>query len=167
MTEYATPAELATWLHPDATDPQPPENAALLLREARNTVLDVLAGSVYAIDRLTGLPTDAAVLVAIKSAVLQQAADLSTNGIDPQKADGGLRPEVASKSLAGMSVSYVQNGAAAGTRAALAAGQVSPRAWGYLDRAGLLTSRVSTLVVGADVYVADRPIDPLSGRIIY
>lgn len=167
MTTYATPEDLARWIDPDATAPEPPANATLLLREATNTVLDVLGGSVYATDRLTGLPTDAATLVAIQSAVLQQAADLASNGIDPRKADGGLRPEVASKSLAGMSVSYVQNGSAAATRAALAGGQVSSGAWGYLDRAGLLTSRVSTLPVLADTYVADRPIDPDTGRVIY
>lgn len=167
MTEYATPAELAAWINPDAQAPEPPANARLLLREAGVTIEDVTGGAVYASDRTTGLPTDPRLALALKHAVLQQAADLSTNGIDPTKADGGLRPEVASKSLAGMSVSYVQNGSAAATRAALAGGQVSPRAWGYLDRAGLLTSRVTTLPVLADTYVADRPIDPETGRVIY
>lgn len=166
MTEYATPAELATWIDPDATDPEPPANALLLLRTASATIEDATRGSVYTIGG-DGLATDPIAASAMKHAVLQQAADLSTNGIDPRRADGGLQPEVASKSLAGMSVSYVPNGAAASTRASLAAGQVSPGAWGYLDRAGLLTSRVGTIPWGdVDHYVADTPIDPLSGRLV-
>lgn len=167
MTQYATPEELATWLNPDATDPQPPANANLLLREATATIENVTGGSVYNVDRATGLPSDAHVALAMKEAVLQQAADLSTNGIDPQKADGGLKPEVASKSLAGMSVSYIQNGNAAATRAALAGGQVSPRAWAYLERAGLLTSAVQTIPRLTDTYLSERPIDPETGRLIY
>lgn len=166
MTEYATPEELATWIDPDATDPTPPPNAMLLLRTAAATIESCTMGSVYTIGT-DGLPTAAPAALAMKHAVLQQAADLATNGIDPTKADGGLRPEVASKSLAGMSVSYVQNGAAAATRAALAGGQVSPGAWGYLDRAGLLTSRVSTLPgVGIDTYLLPGPFDTSTGRLL-
>lgn len=165
MTDYATPAELAAWIDPDTETPPAVPNATILLRSATGTVLDAIDGAVF--DSTDGVPTDATTATAIKSAVLQQAADLSTNGIDPRKADGGVKAEVASKSLGGMSVSYVANTAAAATRGALAAGQISPAAWGYLQRAGLITTRVDTAPYASDVYQSDTPIDPLSGRLIH
>lgn len=78
---YATKADLAAWLNPDAPG-DPPANATLLLRTASMAVTEATETAFYAADT-NGLPTDAKTLQAFKDATCIQAAALLSFDVDP------------------------------------------------------------------------------------
>lgn len=144
MPVYATPAELATYLDPDAPEPVVPPLASVLLRMASALVADAIAAARYAVDAAE-LPTKPDLLAAVKAATCEQAAAWSVNNIDPRKGTVGLKPIVTTKSLGGQAVSYGQSAAIQAATVALAAAQdLTAPALAILDLAGLLSNRVTT-----------------------
>lgn len=149
---YATPAQLAAYLDPDATEPPTPPLATVLLRSASALVRDATKTALYNVDRATGLPTDQGILSMLADATCEQAAAWSVNGIDPRKGAGQVQRRVASKALGGASVSYVADPAADTYLSALASGQsLVLSAWTMLRNAGLIPNVVIT-APGGGVY---------------
>jgi hypothetical protein len=93
---YATADDLAAWL-----GDYPPVNAVVLCTRASADIDDLLIGAVYDTSTVTELPTDAAVIEALKLAVCAQVASwLPTQGqegMGPQ-ADGWPRLSRAQRS---------------------------------------------------------------------
>ena len=77
-TVYAQPDDLAAWMEADA-----PANATRLLRTASLAVREATETAFYAVDSVTGLPTDATLLQAFNDATCSHAAALYTFSIDP------------------------------------------------------------------------------------
>jgi hypothetical protein len=147
-TVYATPAELASWMDPDAAEPTVPPLATVLLRSASALVTRNLSAA-YRTDQATGLPSDPEQAAAIKTATLQMAEAWSLHGIDPRKGAAQTPRRVASKSLNGASVSYVADGQADTALTALAAGDtLTDEAWYTLSEAGLIATTVGTVAGG-------------------
>lgn len=144
MTLYATPAELAHYLDPDASAPEVPPLATVLLRHASSLVAGATAAAVYRVDA-EGLPADTKLREALRDATCEQAGQWSLHGLDPRKGATQLTRLVASKSLNGASVSYEANAAAQAALNALASGdELTAAAWAILDNAGLISSRISS-----------------------
>lgn len=149
MPLYATPAELAAWLDPDAETPTVPANATVLLRAATELVRDAASNAVYRTDS-TGAAIDSHVSDALRDATTEQASAWSLNGLDPRKGPQQAPRRVASKGLNGASVSYVADSAADTALSELASGKsLTASAWRILDNAGLVSTRVSTGSWGA------------------
>lgn len=141
---YATPQQLAAYMNPDAVSPQPPQNATVLLRTASGLVADAIVGGIYATDG-EGNATDPVIASAIRDATCEQAQAWSLNGIDPRQGTTQTARRVASKSLAGASVSYEAGSGGADYLDALASGtELTEGAWAILRRAGLISNRVVT-----------------------
>lgn len=141
---YATPAELARYLDPDATAPTVPPLATVLLRSASQLVLDYTAGATYRADA-EGRPTDVIKLAGVKNATMEQASAWSLHGIDPRKGAAQVSRRVASKSVTGVSVSYVADPAADTFLSDLASGQaLTAAAYLFLVNAGLISNRART-----------------------
>ncbi|HEU0041410.1 MAG TPA: hypothetical protein VFQ15_03565 [Jiangellaceae bacterium] len=113
---YATTTDYA-----NALRAAPPSGSRLALAKASAAVDDMLLTAVYDVDAVTGLPTDAAVIVALRDATCAQAEDLR-----------------AAKAAAAGSFSI---GSISVTRSAPQTVREeeyrSPRAFGILQRAGL------------------------------
>jgi len=97
---YATSAELTTWLGVAA-----PANAAALLRSASILVHRATMTAVYDVDVATSLPTDAALVEALRDATCSQVSTWIALAIDPAKGAAGAKV-VTSKSIGSASVSY-------------------------------------------------------------
>jgi hypothetical protein len=166
MLLYATPAELAAYIDPDAVAPAPPALATVLLRSASQLVLDAIAAARYAATA-EGLPKDATLLAAVQNATMEQASAWSLHSIDPRKGAASAARRVASKSLTGVAVSYVKDDAADTAASELASGKSLTRpAWLILDNAGLISNRVRTGSGGVETFnVAQRYYDPLTGAL--
>lgn len=162
--QYATAAELATYMDPDNPNPQPPPLATVLLRMASELVRDATAGAIYVTDA-QGMPTDLATLTAFKAATMEHAQTWSLHGIDPRKGAAGVVRRVASKSLGGASTSYVADPAADTFLSDLASGtSLTLAAWRILDNAGLISNRAQTGPSGHEIFnVAQRTYDPVTG----
>lgn len=165
MIQYGTPDELAAWVDPDSTAPEPVPLATPLLRAASQTVLDCTATATYRTDA-DGKATDPATLKALTEATLEQASVLHLNGIDPRKGIGASSRRVASKSLSGASVSYVADARLDRFKTDLAGGGISQSAWLILRNAGLITAKVQTRDLGDIPRVDAYPYDPTTGRAI-
>jgi hypothetical protein len=163
---YATPAELAAYLDPDAVTPVVPPLATVLLRSASQLVLDAIAGAVYRAD-VAGLPTDPGTLAAVKNATMEQASAWSLHGLDPRKGAAQASRRIASKSVTGVSVTYVADPAADGYLSDLAGGQsLTSAAYRFLLNAGLISNRARTGSGGVETFnVAQRYYDPLTGAL--
>lgn len=161
---YATPAELAQFLDPDAAEPPVPPLATVLLRSASQLVLDAIAAATYRTDA-EGKPTDADTLTAVKNATMEQASAWSLHGIDPRKGAVQVNRRIASKSVTGVSVSYVADPAADSYLSDLASGRaLTSAAHLFLVNAGLISNRVRTGSGGVELFnVAQRYYDPLTG----
>lgn len=165
MIQYGTPDELAAWVDPDTTPPEPVKNATVLLRFASQVVLDATASATYRTDA-DGKATAPDVLKALTEATLEQASVLSANGIDPRKGVAAASRKVASKSLDGASVSYLADAKLDGYVTALAAGGIARSAWLILRNAGLISAKVQTRDLGDIPNVEAYPYDPITGRIV-
>lgn len=140
---YATPAELATYLDPDSENPTPPPLATVLVRKASQLVLDATAGAPYGVDE-DGYPVDAYLRNAMREATLEQASAWSLHGIDPRKGAAGAPRRVSSKALNGAQASYVADPQADTALSALWAGDsLTSAALAVLRNAGLITTRVN------------------------
>lgn len=143
--DYATPAELAAYIAPDAITPTPPPLASVLLRSASRLVRGMIAGAVYRVD-VNELPVLPLLRDALRDATCEQASAWAANGIDPRPGAAGLKPIVTTKSLDGMAVSYGQSAAIQAATVALAGGvTLTDAAWQILDNVGLISNRVATL----------------------
>lgn len=164
MIQYATPAELAAYLDPDAEVPAVPPLATVLLRTASQLVLDASAAARYRTDA-EGLPTDAATLTTLKEATMEQASAWSLNGIDPRKGASQVSRRVQSKAVTGVSVTYVADPAADTYLSDLAAGDaLTAAALTILSNGGMLSNRVNTGGGGTEYFnVQQRYYDPLTG----
>lgn len=168
--QYATSADLARFLDPDAADPPVPPKAGVLVREASQVVSDALRLVRYAVDA-EGLPSSVRQREAVRDATCAQAAAWLAAGIDPlqvggaQDALGGRR--VSSKSAGGLSVSYVASPAADAARDALVAGELVPSAWRYLTAAGLVRGTAVDIgtYVGVGTGYVEAIYDPLTGEL--
>lgn len=161
---YATPAELAAYIEPDATDPAPPANATVLLRMASELVRDATASAVYVTDG-NGMPTHLDTLTAFKAATMEQAQAWSLRDLDPRLGPDQVPRRVASKGLGGATVSYVADPAADTYLSDLASGKsLTLQAFNILRNAGLISARVQTGYDSHEVFnVAQRSYDPVSG----
>lgn len=132
MLIYATTAELTTW------GVIPPTNAAALLRSASILVHRATMTAVYDVDTVTSLPTDPALVEALRDATCSQVATWLALAIDPAKgaADGGKT--VAAKSLGSGSIQYAVYAATAQARAD-AATSLCQEALLILAQAGLVS----------------------------
>ncbi|WP_225732718.1 hypothetical protein, partial [Nocardia sp. JCM 34519] len=97
MLVYATIADLTGRLDPI------PANAAALIRTASAQVRDITSNDLYDITP-AGLPTDPDLRDVLREATCVQVLSWVAAGIDPSAAP--LRPEIASQSADGGSVSY-------------------------------------------------------------
>lgn len=167
MIQYATPAELAHHIDPDAPTPTPPPLATVLLRTASGLVRGATAGAVYSTDA-EGVPTAPHIAAAFRDATCEQAAAWSLHGIDPRKGRASAQRTIASKSLLGGSVSYAADTRADQARSDLASGEtLTDAAWQILRQAGLTTSSIQTAGYGVLVDTSEtRAYDPTSGRFI-
>jgi len=164
MPVYATAAELATYMEPDAPEPPAVPRATVLLRAASELVLDATAAAVYVTDS-DGMPTELHTLTAFKAATMEQASAWAAHGIDPRKGAAGVGRRVASKGLGGATVSYVADPAADTYLSDLASGAaLVTSAWRILRNAGLISNRVETGAGGHERFnVAQRTYDPVAG----
>lgn len=164
MLIYATPAELGAYLDPDlGTEAPPPLLATVRLRAASALVREATVTARYAADA-DGLPIDPSTRAAMRDATLEHAQALVLHDIDPRMGAGSLKATVASKSLAGASVSYQQNGAAQAALATLAGGrELVPSAWQILADADLITGDVSVRASTQRRPIAARSYDPTTG----
>jgi hypothetical protein len=130
----ATPTDLATW-----TGTTAPVNAPVLLRSASMLVLRETEGAYYTIDPLTGLPTDAMMINALRDATCIQAAAWAAINYNPL-AGGVVTATVASSKKIG-TASIVNEGAIAAAASQAAAGQtLVPEAITKLQQNNLLGS---------------------------
>lgn len=164
MTLYATPAQLARYMHPDADPtPAPPENATVLLRTASRLVDEATVGAVYSVDAF-GVPTQPAVQLALAEAAMEQASAWAFANVDPRKGVEQLPRQVASKSANGLSVSYVAYAAADDERRAFASGtKLTFAAWTILEAAGLTRAVITSARAARRLPVAVQSYDPLTG----
>lgn len=143
---YATAAELATYMDPDAEMPAAVPLATVLIRHASTLVVGATAGATYRTD-VDGFATDERTAAALKEATLEQASAWAINDIDPRKGAAGLNPIVTTKSLGDAAVSYGQSAAIQEAIVALASGtSLTDRAYDILRNAGLISNRVGTTV---------------------
>ena len=123
-----------------------PANVDRWISVASGLVADAVAWSVYVPDPVTGLPSSAPHVAAMRDAVCAQVASWISSGADPTGAgDQASAAIVSSKSLSPVgSVSYDTQAAreAASVRAA-STRYLCAEAWGILRRAGLARSVVS------------------------
>ena len=140
---FATPAELAHYMDPDASTPTVPPLATVLLRSASNLVIQATAAARYPNDE--GVARSERIRNALRDAACEQAQAWSINGVDPRKGAASLKPIVTTKALAGASVSYGQSAAIQDAIVKLhQADELVPSAWAILDNAGLISNRVRT-----------------------
>ena len=132
MLIYATSDQLATWLGIAA-----PTNAATLLRSASILVHRATMTAVYDIDVATSLPTDAALVEALRDATCSQVSTWIALAIDPAKGAAGAKV-VTSKSIGSASITYAVTAAAQAM--ANATTDLSQEALLILAQAGLLSS---------------------------
>lgn len=100
MLVYATPDDLHDW-----TQQAPPDNAAVLLREASILVADAIGGDLYDVAP-TGLPAQSRQRDAVRDATCAQAEHWATSGSDPLKGAGGQDPRMTVSAIDGASVSF-------------------------------------------------------------
>jgi hypothetical protein len=81
---YATRDDLEAWTQTDV-----PDNVDQLLRRASSIITRAIQGAIYVTNDLTGLPTDAAVIAALRDATCAQAAIWTATGIDPAAGAAG------------------------------------------------------------------------------
>lgn len=164
MEPYATPEELAAYVHPDDDPPAAVPDATVLLRSASQLVTDAIAGAVYAVDD-DGHPTLAANLTAVKDATMEQASAWSLNGIDPRLGEQQVARRIKSKSLGnGAASTTYEDGSSDLLR--LASGQyLTDAAWLILANAGLTSNRASTNGGAVERFnVEQRYFDPTTGN---
>jgi len=167
MPIYATAAELAAYVDPDATEPTPVPKATVLLRRASQLVLDATANARYTTNAATGLPTLHRVREAMREATLEQASAWVAAGLDPSLGVAQLPRTVASKSQGSVSVSYQQDAATDAERRALAAGDsLTSAARSILAAAGLISSALN-VTAGTETFpVRVDPYNPLTGALL-
>jgi len=123
-----------------------PSNVDRWIRIAEGLVADAVSLSVYVPDPVTGLPSSAPHVLAMRDAVSAQVAYWVTTGADPTGAtDAAAGQVVTGKSLSPVgSVSYDEQAArdAAMARAA-STRYLCSEAWGILRRAGLARTVVT------------------------
>jgi hypothetical protein len=120
---YATVADLAAWLSPAAA----PSDAQARLDRASLVVDEMLLTAVYAVDD-NGLPTETAVITALREATCAQAEYAGAVG-DPSS--------VGAARYGSMQIGSVRLTRAQSSAGAAAPGRYSPTAWSILQRAGL------------------------------
>lgn len=168
MITYGTPEGLRDFMFGAGSSEPVPADATLLLRKASALVLDATKAAVY---RTTpdGYPVAPAYLDTLTSATYTQAEAWSRAGITPGTTlvEASSKRVVASKSLGGASVSYVQNDTAAAAWNALASGEyLIASAYQLLEQGGLVSTSVQSLRAGADIFVMPWPYDAYSGRYV-
>ena len=136
MLVYATPEELAAWTGTDA-----PTNAVQLLRSASLLVRRETKTAVYWTDT-TGLPTDTALVTALRDATTAQAAAWAAAGIDPTGGAATVTGLPKSSSIGSGSIDFGTREGSDTDRAALA-DQLAPDAAQILADAGLLSPYVA------------------------
>lgn len=109
----ASPSDLATW-----TGVAAPTNAVQLLRACSSMVLDATEGAYYTVDPITGLATDAQILVAMRDATCIQAAAWAALGIDPLTGGAVTSKVKSSQKLLTAVITYADAAAAAEARKA-------------------------------------------------
>lgn len=132
MLIYATSAELTTW------GVTPPANAAALLRSASILVHRDTMTAIYDIDTATSLPTDPALVAALRDATCSQVATWVALAIDPAKGAAGAGKVVSAKSIGSASITYAASAAAQAL--ADATRDLSQEAWLILAQAGLAST---------------------------
>jgi hypothetical protein len=120
---YATVADLAAWLSPTPA----PADAQKRLDRASLVVDEMLLTAVYAVDD-NGLPTEAAVITALRDATCAQVEYAAAAG-DPASVGAAQYHSMSIGSVA-LTRGYSGGGSAA-------AGRYSPIAWSILQQAGL------------------------------
>jgi hypothetical protein len=145
MAEYATPAQLANYLAGNELDhtpaPEPPADAAVLIRQASSLVRRTTKAAVYLTD-VDGMPVDPVLIEAMAYAT---AAAWSLAGINPMAGRSGVAPAIAAKTGGGVSVQYASYADDAKARSDLASGDVlASESWRALDDAGLLSTHVQS-----------------------
>lgn len=161
---YATPQELAAWIDPDAAEPEVPERATVRLRAASALVADAIAGAAYDVDA-EDMPRDSGLRRAVREATLEHAAALVAAGIDPTRGPDQVARKVSSKSVLGMSTSYVAS-SADDYQAQLAAGDTLVHAaWATLRRAGLLRAVVNGGTGLRLSIIHEQTYDPTTGAL--
>jgi hypothetical protein len=120
---YATVADLAAWLSPAAA----PSDAQKRLDRASLVVDEMLLTAVYAVND-DGLPTEAAVIAALRDATCAQAEYAGATGDPASVGPAGY----GSVQIGSVRLTRAQSGAGSPTP-----GRYSPTAWSILQRAGL------------------------------
>lgn len=139
MSTYATRDDLEAWTQSDV-----PDNVDQLLRRASSMVTRAIQGAIYVVDDLTGLPTDAGVVAALRDATCAQVALWTAVDIDPAAGAAGAigaTGAVQSSSLLSGSVTYsttAQNSEQVTSAKMAAADALSVEAGEILYNAGLL-----------------------------
>lgn len=130
----ATTDDLAAWMATDA-----PTNATAILRACTVMVIDACEGAFYDTDPATGIATDSIIALAMKNAVLDQAAAWVTLKIDPYAGGVTQTSIVTGRKIGTASIQYdaADTAAAAAARAAAATGLV-PQAMKRLQQVNLL-----------------------------
>lgn len=135
---YATVEQLAAY----TDEPNAPQHVDRLLASASGLVTHAIQRALYVVDE-EGKPTDAAYLAACRDATCEQVSAWVANGVNPVAGRAGVQQAVASKSGAGVSVTYASYAADAKARSDLASGDVlTPAALRILYTAGLLSTQV-------------------------
>lgn len=167
MPLYATPDELAVYMHPDTEDPQPPADATVLLRTASGLVASAIASARYATDG-DDLPTDPRKRDAVRDATMEQASAWAIHGLDPRKGAAQVERRVSSKSIGPASWSYESGSAADAAMDALASGErLTSAALGILDAAGLLSGRLTVSRAVERFPIHTVPYNPLTGELAH
>lgn len=135
MIVYATPDDLLDW-----TQQAVPDNALSLLRSASLLIGRDTASTTYVADPITGLPTEAALVTALRDATCAQATYWDAAGIDPVGGPAGLTPLRSSKKVGSAQITTDTASLAASRVAAV--DQLCPQAETILRQAMLLSNRV-------------------------
>lgn len=126
---YATTADLANYLYGP-----PPDGAQRMLARASRRIGDLIRCSVYDADTVTGMPTDATILAAVRDATCAQVEWWVATGDEI-----GAASQMQSVSIGSVSLGRGYSGAGSATGADQT---MSEEAVEHLRRAGLLTGDV-------------------------
>lgn len=160
-SNFATQADLAGYLGSGAAVPEvDPLNfrfASLLVRQATRR-------AVYRTHPVTLLPLDPQVAEAMRSAVCAQVLAWAKLGIDPTAGSAGLRGNVASYSMGGVSKSFAVSVSADDSRASLADGRTLSRLAALeLTDAGLTNGPVQSGTPRRGAYHEPEEVQPTPG----
>ncbi|OOL31859.1 hypothetical protein GQ85_11035 [Rhodococcus rhodochrous] len=136
MLVFATADDYAAY--PDAATA--PANLGMMLREASLMVREVCRSDLFDTDPTTGMPTDTALVEALRDATCAQAEVWAATAADPVKGPGGQDPRLTVSAIDGASVSFDTYLTMDARARALV--QLAPSAVRHLRNAGLASAGV-------------------------